>query len=149
MNIFDNPFRDPTAAKNWCIHNACPASVTDATVVNCCIHHVNVHSCPLEGEGEGVVRNGLCGPWIPKKGSIFTHSQVLYGNVTTGNWTSFIKGLYTLGPNSIIAHFKVAGSHIALVANTNVLPRAGMFENLNSYKNIDVNFLSIMIFFLK
>ncbi len=58
-------------AELWCHTTDCPSEVTLATEVNCCIHHVNVHSCPV-----ALVRNGLCGPWIPPEGSIFTHSQV-------------------------------------------------------------------------
>lgn len=97
----------------------CPA-VVSADETNCCIHHVNVHSCPLSG-----LPDALCGPWIPPTGSVFTHSSVLVGPVQQGNWTSYIGGLYAEGLTALIAHFKVAGLHLALEAETKVLPKTG------------------------
>ncbi|XP_069127745.1 atrial natriuretic peptide receptor 2-like [Argopecten irradians] len=107
-------FTDATAAQTWCETTNCP-DYTTATEINCCVHHVNVHSCPLDQTS-----NSLCGPWIPDDGAVFTHSQVLVGSVSVQNWTSYIPGLYQTGINSIIAHFKVADLHVVLEAKTTV-----------------------------
>ncbi|XP_076462753.1 LOW QUALITY PROTEIN: atrial natriuretic peptide receptor 1-like [Babylonia areolata] len=112
---------DPTGARQWCETTQCPADVTQATQENCCVHHVNVHSCPMAQTD--LVTNGLCGPWIPPSGAIFTHSQVLVGPVDTVNWTSSIDGLYEVGLTSVIAHFKLAGMHIAIEKKVEVLPK--------------------------
>ena len=32
---------------NWCHNTKCPAP-NEANMENCCLHHVNVHSCPQE-----------------------------------------------------------------------------------------------------
>ena len=45
------------------------------------------------------------------------------GNITTGNWTCYVSGLYQLGITSLIAHFKIAGMQIALEAKINVIPK--------------------------
>ncbi len=90
---------------------------------NCCVHHANVHSCPLDRTD--LINNGLCGPWIPSSGSIFTHSTVMVGAVDQGNWTSHIEGLYSDGDTSIIAHFKLAKMHVAVEKSLKVLPRTG------------------------
>ncbi|XP_070196504.1 atrial natriuretic peptide receptor 1-like [Littorina saxatilis] len=110
-----------SAAQAWCESTACPADPSKANVSNCCIHHVNVHSCPLSETS--VVNNGLCGPWIPPQGSIFTHSQVMVGPINSGNWTSVIPGLYEVGLTSVIAHFKIAGMHVAVEKSMEVLPK--------------------------
>jgi len=36
-----------TAAKEFCEEQECPASWKDANGENCCVHHANIHSCPL------------------------------------------------------------------------------------------------------
>ncbi|XP_060558580.1 atrial natriuretic peptide receptor 1-like [Ruditapes philippinarum] len=105
-------------AKTWCETTVCPAA-SSATTTNCCVWHVNVHSCPLED-----TVGGLCGPWIQPSGATFTHSEVIVGDINTGNWTSEVAGLYQLGVTSLIAHFKIAGMQIALETQTNVVPRA-------------------------
>jgi hypothetical protein len=83
---------------------------------------MNIHSCPLEDES---ITNGLCGPWIPEKGQIITHSDVIVGNALVGNWTNVVPGLYVTGQTSIISHYKVAGISIALVYDVVVKPKAG------------------------
>lgn len=45
------------AARQFCEHHECPASWKDANEENCCIHHANIHSCPLGY----MVRNLLLG----------------------------------------------------------------------------------------
>lgn len=110
-------------ARDWCETTRCPQSSSDAFQDNCCIHHVNVHTCPL-GKSDRV-QNGLCGPWIPASGDIFTHSEVLVGNSLVSNWSSHVGGLYNEGQTSLIAHFKLAGMHVALEKTIKVLPRAG------------------------
>ncbi|WAR24227.1 ANPRA-like protein [Mya arenaria] len=86
-----------TEAKTWCETTVCPEA-KDATKTNCCIWHVNVHSCPLAD-----TTNGL---------------------VNTGNWTCHVAGLYQTGVTSLIAHFRIAGIQMALETKTKVTPRA-------------------------
>ncbi|KAH3695485.1 hypothetical protein DPMN_082945 [Dreissena polymorpha] len=62
-----------SAAKNWCETTQCPEAKL-ATKTNCCVWHVNVHSCP---KAEITGKNGLCGPWISPSGQTFTHSDVI------------------------------------------------------------------------
>lgn len=50
---------------------------------------------------------------------------MLVGPVQQGNWTSYIGGLYAEGLTALIAHFKVAGLHLALEAETKVLSKTG------------------------
>ena len=114
-------YSDPVLAQDWCETTTCPGP-SSATQENCCIHHMNIHSCPLEDES---ITNGLCGPWIPAKGQIITHSDVLVGNALVGNWTNVVPGLYVTGQTSIISHYKVAGISIALVYDVVVKPKAG------------------------
>ena len=113
--------RDPDVAKEWCETTSCP-TVAQATIENCCIYHMNIHSCPLS---DPTVKNGLCGPWIPASGQIITHSEGLVGKATVGNWTNYIPGLYMTGQTSIIAHFRVAGTNIALFFSLYVNPKSG------------------------
>lgn len=114
-------FRNSTVAQTWCENTVCPAS-SSATPENCCIHHMNVHSCPLENTN---LKNNLCGPWIPSDGEVFTHSVALVGPVQQQNWTNYVPGLTREGRTSVIAHFKVAGMSIAIVKNIIVLPKTG------------------------
>ncbi|KAK7489046.1 hypothetical protein BaRGS_00019707 [Batillaria attramentaria] len=112
---------DSAGAQAWCESTTCPSDPSLADQTNCCVHHVNVHSCPMAETD--LVTNGLCGPWIPAQGSIFTHSDVMVGSVLAGNWTSVISGLYQVGLTSLIAHFKIAGMHLAVEKTTEVLPK--------------------------
>lgn len=125
---FFSPFRDGAVAKAWCANQKCPSHSKDANQGNCCIYHVNVHSCPLAEVD--LVKNGLCGPWIPASGSIFTHSEVLIGSSAITEWTSHISGLYSVGETSVIAHFKVGEMHIALEKSVKVLPKTICGDNL-------------------
>lgn len=108
---------DGPTAQAWCETTPCPSAAT-ATADNCCVHHVNVHSCPK-------AKTSFCGPWIPHDGQVFTHSEVLVGPVQTGNWTSYVPGFYESGLTSLIAHFKVADMHYALETEINVVPKSG------------------------
>lgn len=108
---------DGPTAQTWCETTSCPSAAT-ATADNCCVHHVNVHSCPK-------AKTSFCGPWIPHDGQVFTHSEVLVGPVQTGNWTSYVPGFYESGLTSLIAHFKVADMHYALETEINVVPKSG------------------------
>ncbi|XP_033738737.1 atrial natriuretic peptide receptor 1-like [Pecten maximus] len=122
QNLFSNAngsqgISDASLAQQWCETTTCP-SASVATEDNCCIHHMNIHSCPMDGSLD------VCGPWIPPSGKVFTHSQVLVGSATQGNWTNYVGGLYVAGQTSIIAHFKVAGISIALIKIVKVLPKA-------------------------
>lgn len=102
------------AAQTWCENTPCPEETTVKT--DCCIFHVNVHSCP---KAEGSV----CGPWLKDDGSTYTHSPVIVGPVDQLNWTSIIPGIALDGLTDIIAHFKIANLQAALQATIRVLPR--------------------------
>lgn len=117
---------DGPTAQSWCENTTCPAA-SAATADNCCVHHVNVHSCPK-------ARTSFCGPWIPDDGQVFTHSEVLVGPVQKGNWTSYVPGFYESGLTSVIAHFKVADMHYALEIEINVIPKSGLLINKRSTK---------------
>ncbi|XP_062592724.1 atrial natriuretic peptide receptor 1-like [Saccostrea cucullata] len=117
QNFFQTKgFTDGPTAQAWCENTVCP-SASAATADNCCIHHVNVHSCPR-------ARTSFCGPWIPHDGQVFTHSEALVGPVQQGNWTSYVPGFYESGLTSVIAHFKVADMHYALETVINVVPKS-------------------------
>lgn len=52
--------------------------------------------------------------------------QVLVGNYDESvEWTSVVEGLFHIGQESLIAHFKLAGMHIALEKSLIVKPRTG------------------------
>ncbi|OWF42108.1 Atrial natriuretic peptide receptor 1 [Mizuhopecten yessoensis] len=108
---------DASLAQQWCETTTCP-TVSLAAQDNCCVHHMNIHSCPMDGNLD------VCGPWIPPNGQVFTHSNVLVGSSAQENWTNYVGGLYVTGQTSIIAHFKVAGISIALIKMMKVLPKA-------------------------
>lgn len=38
---------DPAEARRFCEHHECPNNWKDANGENCCIHHANIHSCPM------------------------------------------------------------------------------------------------------
>uniref|UniRef100_A0A8W8NHD2 Guanylate cyclase n=1 Tax=Magallana gigas TaxID=29159 RepID=A0A8W8NHD2_MAGGI len=107
-------------AQQWCETTVCPDKAS-ALEENCCIHHFNMHSCPAN---RGEMSNNLCGPWIPASGDIYTHSQASVGPPTQGNWTSHVHGLFVPGENSVIAHFKIAGMHLALIKKVTVLSKS-------------------------
>ncbi|CAH1772446.1 unnamed protein product [Owenia fusiformis] len=119
-NIFNfNNITTASGAQDFCDNTVCPSSVSAANKENCCIYHVNVHSCHKNDK----LQNDLCGPWISPNGTIYTHSQVMAGPRDRGNWTSVIPGLYTEGENSLIAHFKIAKMHVAIEKTVTVNPR--------------------------
>ncbi|XP_071587149.1 atrial natriuretic peptide receptor 1-like [Heliangelus exortis] len=106
-----------TAAKEFCEDHECPASWKDANGENCCVYHANIHSCPLAFMGRG----GICGPWIPDDGQIFTHTLSTAGKMSQKNWTAKVV-LVHLGVTSLIAHIRVGRMQVALEAKTTVLP---------------------------
>ncbi|KFP28985.1 Atrial natriuretic peptide receptor 2, partial [Colius striatus] len=105
------------AAKEFCEEHECPASWKDANDKNCCVHHANIHSCPLAFMGRG----GICGPWIPDDGQIFTHTLSTAGKMSQRNWTAKVV-LVHVGVTSLIAHIRVGRMQVALEAKTTVLP---------------------------
>lgn len=113
--------RSGAGAQQWCETTVCPDKAS-ALEENCCIHHFNMHSCPAN---RGEMSNNLCGPWIPASGDIYTHSQASVGPPTQGNWTSHVHGLFVSGENSVIAHYKIAGMHLALIKKVTVLSKSG------------------------
>ncbi|KAE8632671.1 hypothetical protein XENTR_v10001623 [Xenopus tropicalis] len=113
--IFDQ--RDATSAKRFCEEQECPSNWKDANGDNCCVHHANIHSCPLSFMAKG----GICGPWIPDDGQIFTHTISTAGKMTQTNWTAKVV-LVHVGVTSLIAHIRVGKMQVALEAKTLVLP---------------------------
>ncbi|XP_063810516.1 atrial natriuretic peptide receptor 1-like [Pseudophryne corroboree] len=109
--------RDAEAAKRFCEEHECPDNWKDANEENCCVHHANIHSCPLSFMGKG----GICGPWIPDDGQIFTHTLSTSGKMTQGNWTAKVV-LVHAGMTSLIAHIRIGKMQVALEAKTLVLP---------------------------
>ncbi|KAM9330669.1 atrial natriuretic peptide receptor 2-like [Gastrophryne carolinensis] len=109
--------RDAESAKRFCEEQECPANWKDANGENCCVHHANIHSCPLSFMSKG----GICGPWIPDDGQIFTHTLSTSGKMTQGNWTAKVV-LFHPGVTSLIAHIRVGNMQVALEAKTLVLP---------------------------
>uniref|UniRef100_UPI00398F07BF atrial natriuretic peptide receptor 2-like n=1 Tax=Pristiophorus japonicus TaxID=55135 RepID=UPI00398F07BF len=103
-------------AKRFCDEKDCPVNWKDATEDNCCVHHANIHSCPLTFMKKG----GICGPWIPDDGKIVTHTLSQSGKMSQQNWTSKVV-LVHVGVTSLIAHVKVGQMHAALEAKTTVL----------------------------
>ena len=56
----------------------------------------------------------------------------MVGPVTRGVWNSTIAGLAEVGRTTLLAHFKLAGSQVALMRKITVLPRTGEFTYLSS-----------------
>uniref|UniRef100_A0A3Q3B0S8 Guanylate cyclase n=1 Tax=Kryptolebias marmoratus TaxID=37003 RepID=A0A3Q3B0S8_KRYMA len=108
---------DAASARRFCEHHDCPASWKDANGENCCIHHANIHSCPLGY----MTTESICGPWIPDDGKIFTHTISTSGRMTQTNWTAKVV-LFHPGLNSLIAHIRVGTMQAALEAKSTVLP---------------------------
>uniref|UniRef100_A0A8D0G9H7 Guanylate cyclase n=1 Tax=Sphenodon punctatus TaxID=8508 RepID=A0A8D0G9H7_SPHPU len=104
------------AAKKFCEEQDCPSNWKDANGENCCVHHANIHSCPL-----AFMVSGICGPWIPDDGQIFTHTLSTAGKMTQTNWTAKVV-LVHVGVTSLIAHIRVGQMQVALEAKTTVLP---------------------------
>ncbi|XP_063312620.1 atrial natriuretic peptide receptor 1-like [Pelobates fuscus] len=108
---------DAASAKRFCELQECPSNWKDANEENCCVHHANIHSCPLPFMSKG----GICGPWIPDDGQIFTHTISTSGKMTQGNWSAKVV-LFHVGLTSLIAHIRVGKMQVALEAKTLVLP---------------------------
>ncbi|XP_035989325.1 atrial natriuretic peptide receptor 1 [Fundulus heteroclitus] len=107
---------DAASARWFCEHQDCPASWTEADGENCCIHHANIHSCPM-----GYMTESICGPWIPDDGKIFTHTISTTGKMSQTNWTSKVV-LFHPGLTSLIAHIRVGTMQAALEAKSTVVP---------------------------
>ncbi|XP_024144591.1 atrial natriuretic peptide receptor 1 [Oryzias melastigma] len=108
---------DAASARRFCEHQECPTNWKDANGENCCIHHANIHSCPLGY----MASESICGPWIPDDGKIFTHTISTSGRMTQTNWTSKVVLLHA-GLTSLIAHIRVGIMQAALEAKSTVLP---------------------------
>ncbi|XP_008290888.1 atrial natriuretic peptide receptor 1 [Stegastes partitus] len=104
-------------ARRFCEHHDCPTNWKDANGENCCIHHANIHSCPLGH----MTTESICGPWIPDDGKIFTHTISTSGKMTQTNWTAKVV-LFHAGLTSLIAHIRVGRMQVALEAKSTVLP---------------------------
>uniref|UniRef100_A0A671U4B8 Guanylate cyclase n=1 Tax=Sparus aurata TaxID=8175 RepID=A0A671U4B8_SPAAU len=107
----------PEQARRFCEHHDCPANWKDANGENCCIHHANIHSCPLGY----MATESICGPWIPDDGKIFTHTISTSGRMTQTNWTAKVVLIHA-GLTSLIAHIRVGRMQVALEAKSTVFP---------------------------
>ncbi|KAK1889813.1 Elongation factor Ts [Dissostichus eleginoides] len=96
----------------WAVEN----HIFTHSAINCCIHHANIHSCPL-----GHMTESICGPWIPDDGKIFTHTISTSGKMTQSNWTSKVVLVHS-GLTSLIAHIRVGRMQVALEAKSTVEP---------------------------
>ncbi|XP_056588336.1 atrial natriuretic peptide receptor 1 [Triplophysa dalaica] len=110
---------DPAEARRFCENHECPGNWKDANGENCCIHHANIHSCPMGYMKQAEER--ICGPWIPDDGRIFTHTISTAGKMTQTNWTAKVV-LFHEGLTSLIAHIRVGDMQVALEAKSIVLP---------------------------
>uniref|UniRef100_A0A3P8XIM0 Guanylate cyclase n=1 Tax=Esox lucius TaxID=8010 RepID=A0A3P8XIM0_ESOLU len=120
-NVFPNSsISSAAAAKMFCENHDCPVNWKDADGENCCIHHANIHSCPLDF----MTTERICGPWIPDDGRIFTHTLSTAGKMTQINWTAKVV-LVHVGVTSLIAHIRVGRMQVALEATSNVVPAIG------------------------
>ncbi|KAM6949143.1 atrial natriuretic peptide receptor 1 [Aplochiton taeniatus] len=108
---------DAGDARRFCESNDCPANWKDANGENCCIHHANIHSCPIGY----LTTERICGPWIPDDGRIFTHTLSTAGKMTQMNWTAKVVLIHA-GLTSLIAHIRVGRMQVALEAKSTVLP---------------------------
>ncbi|XP_056884431.1 atrial natriuretic peptide receptor 1-like isoform X3 [Takifugu flavidus] len=129
------------AAQWFCEQHDCPDNWKDANEENCCIHHANIHSCPLGY----MISESICGPWIPDDGKIFTHTISTSGKMTQTNWTAKVLILFDqnnlgrhfpssapefvsqvvlihAGLTSLIAHIRVGLMQVALEAKSAVQP---------------------------
>ncbi|XP_072471663.1 uncharacterized protein [Notamacropus eugenii] len=121
-----------TASNKFCEDVECPANGKEVNEENCCVHHANIHSCPLAFMG----KSGICGPWIPDDGQIFTHTLSTAGKMTQKNWTAKVV-LVHVGVTSLIAHIKVGKMQVALEAQTIVLTAIDF--GLKSYREEDLS----------
>ncbi|XP_052396188.1 uncharacterized protein LOC127944351 [Carassius gibelio] len=110
---------DPAEARRFCEQHDCPSDWKDANGENCCIHHANIHSCPMGFMKQAEER--ICGPWIPDDGRIFTHTISTSGKMTQTNWSAKVV-LFHEGLTSLIAHIRVGNMQVALEAKSTVLP---------------------------
>ncbi|XP_071799685.1 atrial natriuretic peptide receptor 1-like isoform X2 [Asterias amurensis] len=106
------------AAKKWCHNTKCPEK-SDAKDHNCCLHHVNVHSCPSNMLNGG----GICGPWVPPDGDIFTHTESQVDSLNHTEWSTVV-ALVPAGWTSIIAHIRIGNLQAALHHKLNVKPKS-------------------------
>ncbi|MGH0175434.1 UNVERIFIED_CONTAM: hypothetical protein FKN15_071787 [Acipenser sinensis] len=81
-------------------------------------------------------KGGICGPWIPDDGRIFTHTLSTAGKMTQRNWTAKVV-LVHVGVTSLIAHIRVGKMQVALEAKTTVLP--AIDYSLSTYRKEDSN----------
>ncbi|KAK1803523.1 hypothetical protein P4O66_020742 [Electrophorus voltai] len=119
-NIFvHRSITDAAEARRFCEEHECPTNWKDANGENCCIHHANIHSCPMGYMKAADER--ICGPWIPDDGRIFTHTISTSGKMTQTNWSARVV-LFHEGLTSLIAHIRVGNMQAALEAKSTVLP---------------------------
>ncbi|PIK56015.1 putative atrial natriuretic peptide receptor 1-like, partial [Apostichopus japonicus] len=115
--VMDPDLKTGANAEAWCHNTPCPTA-NKAKKENCCLHHVNVHSCP-----ESQLDKSICGPWIPPNGDIFTHTQSEVDSLNRTNWRTEV-ALVPVGLTSIIAHIRIGNLQAALHHRLNVTPRS-------------------------
>ncbi|KAJ8262235.1 hypothetical protein GJAV_G00164130 [Gymnothorax javanicus] len=117
MIFTHSSINNASSAKRFCEEHECPSNWKDANGENCCIHHANIHSCPMGH----MVTERICGPWIPDDGKIFTHTVSTAGKMTETNWTAKVV-LFHVGVTSLIAHIRVGNMQVALESTSTVMP---------------------------
>lgn len=73
---------------------------------------------------------GICGPWVPPSGDIFTHTESNVDSLNHTDWTTPL-ALVPDGVTSIIAHIRMGNWQAALHHTVNVRPRSGKSTLMN------------------
>ncbi|XP_022105492.1 atrial natriuretic peptide receptor 2-like isoform X2 [Acanthaster planci] len=118
----DLKLKTGSEARRWCESTRCPDK-SNADQYNCCFHHVNVHSCPQDKLG-----TGICGPWVPPDGDIFTHTESQVDSLNHTDWSTAV-ALVPVGVTSIIAHIRIGNLQAALHHTLTVKRRSDCGNN--------------------
>ncbi|XP_062509817.1 atrial natriuretic peptide receptor 1-like [Corticium candelabrum] len=115
QHYFSETFKNGSEVKRFCLDTSCP-DATEANEDNCCLHHINVHSCARESIA-------FCGPWVQPTGTIATHTDATADKLRPETPIQTTVALKSAGLNSIIAHIKIGRMQIALHAETLVIAK--------------------------
>ncbi|KAL5251665.1 hypothetical protein ACHWQZ_G017142 [Mnemiopsis leidyi] len=116
-------------ARTFC--NTTCGNPGSANAENCCIHHINIHSCPVSE-----LKGDMCGPWIPD-GGVFTHTAAMATQIEP--WETEVI-LNVPGSNYIIAHIRIGKIQMALGHFMHVYPKPNCGDgycNANSGENCE------------
>ncbi|KAG9347055.1 hypothetical protein JZ751_005982, partial [Albula glossodonta] len=121
---------DAAAAKRFCEEHECPQNWKDANGENCCIHHANIHSCPM---GFMVVHFYPRSIWKSSSECSPTLHCVLKAFSPRPTLKNTLVVLFHVGVTSLIAHIRVGNMQVALEAKSMVLPAIGTRTSITSY----------------